>query len=176
MGIDNGFEPPGLIRQQIDCCEQCRWSRVDQCGCVCCHNPACYAPDANVDLSYDGPPLPDIDEEPKDWVQGAAMVRSEDVCDLFERAIPTGVYNEPSEPWLQNSIQFPRLICELLATQDLDRAALRDSMDLNTEEVSELFERAHKAWERAKKESQLPWYQEDMHETIEEKFDEDHVQ
>lgn len=50
--------------------------------------------------------------------------------------------------WLDDSIQFPRLLAEIVATQDnLDIAALCESMDLDPEEVDELFDRAQSAWE-----------------------------
>jgi hypothetical protein len=54
--------------------------------------------------------------------------------------------------WSNSAIQFPRLICEINATQDLDCAALAASMDLTLDELSELFDRAHAEWERIKKE------------------------
>lgn len=53
--------------------------------------------------------------------------------------------------WQNNGIQFPRLLAEIMATQDgLDMAALAASMDLSVEEVAELFDRAHQAWENIK--------------------------
>lgn len=54
--------------------------------------------------------------------------------------------------WENNSVQFPRLLAEISATQDnLDIPALAESMDLTVEEVNELFDRADAAWERIKK-------------------------
>jgi hypothetical protein len=45
--------------------------------------------------------------------------------------------------WDDNSIQFPRLLAEIMATQDdLDIAALAEVLDL--------FERAQNEWERIK--------------------------
>tara|TARA_R100000234_G_scaffold114746_1_gene90127 strand:+ start:120 stop:320 length:201 start_codon:yes stop_codon:yes gene_type:complete len=55
-------------------------------------------------------------------------------------------------PWNNDLIQFARLICEINATQpqpfgNLDCAALCSEMDLEQDEVNELFERAHEVWE-----------------------------
>lgn len=53
--------------------------------------------------------------------------------------------------WENDSIQFPRLIAEILATQEaLDIDALAASMDLTVDEVNELFDRAQEQWEKAK--------------------------
>ena len=53
--------------------------------------------------------------------------------------------------WENNAIQFPRLLTEIMATQDtLDLRALAESMDLSIDEVGELFDRANAAWERIK--------------------------
>ena len=59
----------------------------------------------------------------------------------------------PDERWADDSIQFPRLLCEIDACCDIapeDMFALCDSMDLSLVEINELFERAHRAWERIK--------------------------
>lgn len=55
--------------------------------------------------------------------------------------------------WEDNRIQFPRLISEIMATQDLDLGLLAESMDLTIDEVNELFDRASEEWEiiKAKK-------------------------
>jgi hypothetical protein len=54
--------------------------------------------------------------------------------------------------WEDNSIQFPRLLCEIIATQEnVDFDALAESMDLTVAEVHELFDRAHEVWESAKR-------------------------
>jgi hypothetical protein len=55
--------------------------------------------------------------------------------------------------WDDDSIQFPRLICEIIATQELDLAELGESMDLEPADLNELFERAHVKWEQSKKEN-----------------------
>lgn len=53
--------------------------------------------------------------------------------------------------WENDIVQFPRLLCEIIATQStFDVGALAASMDLTVEEVNALFERAHTAWERYK--------------------------
>lgn len=51
--------------------------------------------------------------------------------------------------WKDDSIQFPRLISEILATQtELDIPALCEAMDISVEELDELFDRAQHAWSR----------------------------
>lgn len=53
--------------------------------------------------------------------------------------------------WLDDSVQFPRLLAEIMATQDkLDIPAIAESMDLDVSDVIELFDRADTAWEKAK--------------------------
>lgn len=52
--------------------------------------------------------------------------------------------------WEDNRIQFPRLISEIMATQDLDLECLAESMDLTIDEVNELFDRASEEWESIK--------------------------
>lgn len=57
--------------------------------------------------------------------------------------------------WERDDIQFPRLISEILATIEItneDWAQLRDAMDLEDDELQELFDRAQSAWERIKQE------------------------
>lgn len=53
--------------------------------------------------------------------------------------------------WNDNTIQFPRLLCEINATQTLDFHLLAAEMDLSIEEVIELFDRADFAWEQIKR-------------------------
>lgn len=56
--------------------------------------------------------------------------------------------------WDRDDYQFPRLIAEIAATQDkLDIQALCEVMDLDPGRITELFERAHDAWERVKRET-----------------------
>jgi len=57
-----------------------------------------------------------------------------------------------ADRWCDDSIQFPRLIAEIMATQAIDFEALCDAMDLDVSEVNGLFDRANRAWERAKRE------------------------
>jgi len=53
--------------------------------------------------------------------------------------------------WENNTIQFPRLLAEIMATQDaLNIPALAESMDLTVDEVGELFDRADAIWQRIK--------------------------
>jgi hypothetical protein len=55
--------------------------------------------------------------------------------------------------WKDNSIQFPRLIAEIVATVDINAETwqnLCDSMDLTTDELNELFDRAQESWEKIK--------------------------
>jgi len=55
--------------------------------------------------------------------------------------------------WNKNVIQFPRLLAEIVATQpNLDMHALADSMDLEVDDVDDLFDRAQIEWEKIKKE------------------------
>lgn len=52
--------------------------------------------------------------------------------------------------WEDDSIQFPRLIAEIMATQEIDAASLCESMDITLKELVELCERADKAWKKIK--------------------------
>lgn len=52
--------------------------------------------------------------------------------------------------WNDNEIQFPRLLAEINATQELDLDILAESMDLSVDEVKELFERANNKFEDIK--------------------------
>lgn len=52
--------------------------------------------------------------------------------------------------WTHDEIQFPRLIAEIIATQELDLAALAKSMDLSIGDVNDLLQRAEERWETIK--------------------------
>ena len=53
--------------------------------------------------------------------------------------------------WKDNSIQFPRLLAEIVATQEnLDMEALSESMGLEIARIEELFERADAEFEKIK--------------------------
>ena len=52
--------------------------------------------------------------------------------------------------WKDNAIQFPRLISEIMATQEIEIEALCQSMDLTEVEVEELFDRADAIWQEIK--------------------------
>jgi len=55
--------------------------------------------------------------------------------------------------WERDTVQFPRLLAEIMATVDLTDDMLRpvaESMDLELSDVLELFNRAQVAWEQSK--------------------------
>ena len=53
--------------------------------------------------------------------------------------------------WNRDNIQFPRLLAEIIATQDkLDIKSLAAEMDLTVTQVDELFERAQMKWDKYK--------------------------
>lgn len=53
--------------------------------------------------------------------------------------------------WDNNELQFARLICELVANvDDLHFEEVCESMDLEPEQLQELFDRADEVWEKAK--------------------------
>jgi hypothetical protein len=55
--------------------------------------------------------------------------------------------------WQYNHVQFPRLLSEIMASGCLTEEVwdtLLESMDLESDELSELFERAQKEWETIK--------------------------
>ena len=55
-----------------------------------------------------------------------------------------------SDLWKDNSIQFPRLIAEIIANvniNEMEMRSLRESMDLSQAEVNELFDRAQEEWD-----------------------------
>ena len=53
--------------------------------------------------------------------------------------------------WNDDKIQFARLLYEIELTQNLDYEALKQEMDLDTEELNELFERARTTIDEVKK-------------------------
>lgn len=58
--------------------------------------------------------------------------------------------------WENNLVQFSRLLCELVATNEtLQLEDVAEAMDLQLEDVNELFDRAHDVWEDVK-ENGLP--------------------
>lgn len=53
--------------------------------------------------------------------------------------------------WNDNRVQYPRLLAEVAATMhELDIRGLAESMDLTTDEVAELFNRAQEEWDEIK--------------------------
>lgn len=56
--------------------------------------------------------------------------------------------NSPAETWEDDAVQFPRLLAEVNAVIDIDTICIvAENMDLTTDEVQTLFDRAEKAWE-----------------------------
>ena len=53
--------------------------------------------------------------------------------------------------WADDKTQFARLIYEIELTQDLNYEALKQEMDLDAEELDELFERARECIEEVKR-------------------------
>lgn len=68
---------------------------------------------------------------------------------MSERTVSDG---DGDEIWFDDRVQFPRLLAEIVATQELDLNALAESMDLPVERVNELLDRADWAWEKHKAE------------------------
>lgn len=61
----------------------------------------------------------------------------------------TAIDNE-SALWERNDLQFPRLLAEITATQELNIDALCASMNLSKAEIHVLLGRAQEAWEKIK--------------------------
>lgn len=59
---------------------------------------------------------------------------------------------QAGEPWLDNSVQFARLLAEIRASglTKEQYKILQDSMDLNRGEIDELLQRAEAAWNQIK--------------------------
>ena len=53
--------------------------------------------------------------------------------------------------WNDDKIQFARLLYEIELTQNLNYEALKQEMDLDTEELNGLFERARECIEEVKR-------------------------
>lgn len=59
----------------------------------------------------------------------------------------------PKAKWFDNSVQFPRLLSEILSVMSIseeDWTALSESMNLDIPEINELFNRACREWETIK--------------------------
>jgi hypothetical protein len=61
-----------------------------------------------------------------------------------------------TNPWENNEVQFARLLCEIVAA--LDEGQVKDliidvcrSTDLGPDDINQLFDRAEKVWEKAKR-------------------------
>jgi len=61
--------------------------------------------------------------------------------------------NKHNEPlWENNDIQFPRLLSEIFAcSENLEIDAIADSMDVETNDVIELFDRAQSVFANIKR-------------------------
>ena len=91
------------------------------------------------------------------WVtRSEATVFSEDDKETFN--LPIGGEwvvkpdDNPKDLWEHNSVQFPRLISEIMATGVSEEQwdDLLTSMDLESDDLSELFDRAQEEWESIK--------------------------
>lgn len=66
---------------------------------------------------------------------------------------PYQLFIDSDDLWQHDDIQFPRLISEISANFALNGEELidlKESMNLDDNALSELFDRAHKAWEQVK--------------------------
>ena len=60
------------------------------------------------------------------------------------------VSSNPRKNWMNDDIQFPRLIMELEAAEVFTPkvlAELENSMDLNSDEIMEIVDRAQETWD-----------------------------
>jgi hypothetical protein len=59
----------------------------------------------------------------------------------------------PKDIWRDDSIQFPRLLAEIMAVGLTDEQCnnLETSMDIDQDQLLELFDRAQTEWEEIKK-------------------------
>lgn len=77
------------------------------------------------------------------WRREGCFVELADVCE--------GPDSHRTTTWEDDSIQFPRLLSEILNTQgSLDWEALED-MDLSRDQIEELFDRADARWQAIKR-------------------------
>lgn len=69
------------------------------------------------------------------------------------REVPGGLEMLEINPvWLNNEVQFARLLCELVANvDDLKMPEVAASMDISISELNSLFDRAEEAWAKAKR-------------------------
>lgn len=77
------------------------------------------------------------------------------VAELFNTDLEAEIKAE-NPLWLNNEVQFARLLCELVAAGQPDRSTWRDlemSMDLTAVQLNSLFDRAHEVWEKSKREN-----------------------
>ena len=91
----------------------------------------------------------DVPKEEQQWTQtdDDALGEAFSALDEYESA--------PKEPWLNNELQFARLLCEIVANEELPNwSETRNSMDLTDKELQGLYDRAHVVWEAAKVEAE----------------------
>jgi hypothetical protein len=60
------------------------------------------------------------------------------------------VENADAGIWERDDVQFPRLLAEIAATQELNVDVLSEAMDLDEDAIDELLERAQQSWASAK--------------------------
>jgi len=75
---------------------------------------------------------------------------SEDAIDDATLTLASVDTRTLNEAWEDDHVQFPRLIEEIIANQELNWSEIRKSMDLTDAQLHELLDRAHDAWERIK--------------------------
>lgn len=99
-----------------------------------------------------------LDEQPASHLLSIAGIY-EVVSEHFNNDVLTALSSEDEDKshknWDDDLIQFARLLDEIVAALDESQIKtlikdLATSMDLNPDEVNSLFDRAEKAWERAK--------------------------
>lgn len=62
------------------------------------------------------------------------------------------VSRDPNKNWANDAIQFPRLLAEIsyVGLNAHQLSLLRESMDLETEDIDALFDRAETRWQEIK--------------------------
>jgi len=83
-----------------------------------------------------------------DYILDEDDQNEEDTDDYYGWEVPVAKANAKSV-WDNDLIQFARLITELAMTQDLDLDALEVSMNLEYQDIDELFDRAQRIWQKA---------------------------
>jgi hypothetical protein len=97
---------------------------------------------------------------PRPGTARSIMIQGFTVAAIAEaRAVLAKDHRSREDLWSDDSIQFTRLVAEIAAMglADEDRAELCGRLDLEGEELQELFQRAETTWEQMKREL-LPRY------------------